>query len=199
MPVGHMTFSAPKSVSVMILLGDDKALDRAHDKAVQRAMDYTREEPRHHPCPGEGGGRTNRYRKPRLRFHRPWDVSGRRPQRHTHVVVANMTYDQEAGQWRALESREIYRNQVLLTKIYQAELAKEAMALGYDIRKGEGPGTLELDAWTRSRQLGAFSKRAQTIQAAFEAEAKSTQDNKKRELTGAEKERLRPEGPSQEA
>jgi hypothetical protein len=37
-----------------------------------------------------------------------------------------------------LESRNLYRRRMLLGKIYQAELAEETPALGYDVRKRPG-------------------------------------------------------------
>ncbi|EAA4815484.1 TPA: relaxase domain-containing protein [Shigella flexneri] len=46
-PGYDLTFSAPKSVSMMAMLGGDKRLIEAHNQAVDFAV-------RHHPCGGTG-------------------------------------------------------------------------------------------------------------------------------------------------
>ena len=174
-PGWDFTFSAPKSVSVAILVGGDKRLDAAHDRAVAKAMDYaerhlsfTRTRTR------DGGGRRDAATGNLLYAKTVHGVSRNGdPQRHTHVVIANATYHHASGSWRALESRHLYRRRMLLGKIYQAELAREAMALGYDVRRGRGEGVFELAVWTRD-QLKVFAKRTEAIGLALEIERPAT-------------------------
>lgn len=172
-PGWDFTFSAPKSVSVAILVGGDKRLDAAHDRAVQKAMDYAE---RHlsFTRTREAGLRRDQLTGNLLYAKTVHGVSREGdPQRHTHVVIANATYHQASGIWRALESRHLYRRRMLLGKIYQSELAREAMALGYDVRRGRGEGVFELAAWSRA-QLKVFAKRTDAIQQALEAEKPAT-------------------------
>jgi conjugative relaxase-like TrwC/TraI family protein len=87
------------------------------------------------------------------------------PQRHTHVVVANATVEPKTGKVRALESLQIFKHTKLLGRVYRAELAKEALALGYDIRHDAKTGAFELADFSKD-QLRVFSKRREQIEAA---------------------------------
>lgn len=184
-PGWDLTFSAPKSVSVAILVGGDKALDQAHNASVQKAMDYV--ERNLAATRVREGGERREVQTGNLLYLSTIHGTSREgdPQRHTHVIVANTTQEPKSGEWRALETRHLYKHQVLVGKIYRAELAKEAKELGYDVRRDETNGTFELDNWTKE-QLRTFSKRSETIQAAFEAEKQA----KGSALSGAQKDRL---------
>ena len=168
-PGWDFTFSAPKSVSVAILVGGDARLDAAHDRAVEKAMDYA-ERRLSYTRVREAGERRQvltgnlLYAKTVHGVSRTGD-----PQRHTHVVLTNATFEKESGVWRALESRHLYKRRMLLGKIYQAELAREAMSLGHHVRRGPSDGVYELDAWSRD-QLKVFAKRTEAILQAFAIE-----------------------------
>ena len=172
-PGWDFTFSAPKSVSVAILVGGDSRLDRAHDRAVQKAMDYA--ERRLSYTRVRAGGECREVLTGNLLYAKTVHGVSREgdPQRHTHVVLTNATYDGKGQAWRALESRHLYKRRMLLGKIYQAELAREAMALGHHVREGRGAGLYELDAWTRD-QLKVFAKRTEAILQALEIERPAT-------------------------
>lgn len=166
-PGWDLTFSAPKSVSVMILIGGDTRLDAAHNRAVSRAMDYVE---RHLAVTRvRVKGEIHQVKTGNLVYASTVHGTSRDadPQRHTHVVVANATVD-HAGEVRALETKQIYKHQELIGAIYQSELAKAAMALGYDVQKGKTPGTFELAGLPRE-QLLAFSKAHARVMAAIAA------------------------------
>ncbi len=105
-----LTFSAPKSVSVLYAVADEavgRALSAAHDRAVDAALAYVERE----ACftrRGKDGVRRIRgggfvaaaYRH---RLSRAGD-----PQLHTHVVVANMT--RAEGRWTALDGHGLYEH-----------------------------------------------------------------------------------------
>jgi conjugative relaxase-like TrwC/TraI family protein len=73
------------------------------------------------------------------------------PQLHTHVVVMNMTRRRD-GAWRALEPREMFAAQKLVTATYRAEMARALTRLGY-------PVELRSDG---SVGIGGFTKRSIT-------------------------------------
>jgi conjugative relaxase-like TrwC/TraI family protein len=105
-----LTFSAPKSVSVLFAIGDEemsRALVEAHERAVAAALAYVERE----ACftrrgrnavrrvPGEGFvGAAYRHR-----LSRAGDA-----ELHAHVVVANMT--RAEGRWTSLEAHGIYEH-----------------------------------------------------------------------------------------
>jgi conjugative relaxase-like TrwC/TraI family protein len=118
-----LTFSAPKSVSVLFAVGDrglSRALVDAHEEAVDAAVDYLERE----ACRVRRGRRgvrrevgegfvSARYRH---RMSRAED-----PQLHTHVVTANMARGAD-GRWTALDATPIYRHARAAGFLYQAHL-----------------------------------------------------------------------------
>jgi conjugative relaxase-like TrwC/TraI family protein len=160
-PGWDFTFSAPKGVSVALLVGGDSRLAAAHDRAVAKAMDYA-ERRLTFTRRRENGTRLDVCTGNLVYAACVHEVSrAGDPQRHTHVIIANATFDKETGAWRALESRPLFQRRMLLGKIYQAELAKALLGLGYDVTRRRD-GLFDLGAWT-PQHLRAFSKRSQSI------------------------------------
>ena len=123
LPGLDLTFSAPKSVSLLFALGDEQLsalVRRAHDAAVAQALGYLEREA------GEvRRGKDGRDRLPgggfvaaafRHRTSRAGD-----PQLHTHVLVANMTRGSD-GRWSALDGRQLYLQAKTAGTLYQAAL-----------------------------------------------------------------------------
>jgi conjugative relaxase-like TrwC/TraI family protein len=118
-----LTFSAPKSVSVLFAIGQPGlagSLVEAHESAVDAALGYLERE----ACRvrrGRDGVRreagegfvTAAYRH---RMSRAED-----PQLHTHVVAANMARGQD-GRWTALDGTPIYQHAKAAGYLYQAHL-----------------------------------------------------------------------------
>ena len=118
-----LTFSAPKSVSVLFAIGEPAlagALVEAHESAVDAALGYLERE----ACRvrrGRGGAERQvgdgfvaaAYRH---RMSRAED-----PQLHTHVVAANMARGTD-GRWTALDATPIYQHAKAAGFLYQAHL-----------------------------------------------------------------------------
>lgn len=166
-----LTFSAPKSVSLAILVGKDDRLDKAHDKAVNTAMAYAE---KHFAITRvRDQGKIKEVQTGNLLYAQTVHGTSRAgdPQRHTHVVIANATVEPSTGKVRALETLQLFKHSNLVGRIYQAELAKEAIRLGYDVTRDPKGGTFELAAYGRD-QVEHFSKRNTQIRAAIEIETK---------------------------
>ena len=120
-----LTFSAPKSVSVLYGVGDpaiSQATREAHDEAVQQALGYL-ERAACRTRRGRGGKEHVRgeglvVATFRHRTSRAGDL-----QLHTHAVVANMT--RADGRWSALDGRAIYAHARTAGFLYQAALRGE--------------------------------------------------------------------------
>jgi len=128
-----LTFSAPKSVSVMAIVGGDERLVAAHETAVREALEEA-----------------ERYSATRVRLvglneNRTtgnWVVAAYThdtsreldPQLHTHAVAANLTYDGVEGRWKALQASGFYERRSYLTEVYRNALAREVRTLGYEIQ-----------------------------------------------------------------
>ncbi len=155
-----LTFSAPKSVSLLaILKGEKKALE-AHQEAVKFTLDYI-----------EGRYFGTRRGTKESRFFQNTEnlVAGlfhhgtsrlQDPQLHTHCVVMNTTYCED-NKWRANHNDLIYKHSKLFGIIYQKKLADMIMELGYEIEP-KANGTFEVAGYNPDH-LSHFSKRTKQI------------------------------------
>jgi Ti-type conjugative transfer relaxase TraA len=167
-PGFDLTFSAPKSVSVLYALGGDdvrRAVRDAHDAAVHAALGYME---RHAAMGRRGRGGTqsvlgNGFLGAAFR-HRTSRAGD--PQLHTHVLVANMTRGPD-GRWTALDGRRLYAHAKTGGYLYQAQLRAELVrSLGLrftPIRRGVG----EIDGLPKPL-LKAFSRRRAEVEAELE-------------------------------
>jgi conjugative relaxase-like TrwC/TraI family protein len=121
-----VTFSAPKSVSVLFAVGDDEVTERvraAHELAVREALGYLERSAaavrRGHNgltvLPADGFVAAAF----RHRASRAGD-----PQLHTHVVVANLGHGPD-GRWSALDGRRVYGHARAASAVYQSVLRGE--------------------------------------------------------------------------
>ena len=124
-----LTFSAPKSTSVLWALADPathRAVLAAHDAAVadvlgvieQRAL-FTRT--------GAGGCAQVPVTGMVAAAFRHWDSRAGDPQLHTHVVVANKVRAAD-GAWRSLDSRALHHAAVFASELYNDLLADHLAA-----------------------------------------------------------------------
>ena len=127
------TISAPKSVSVMAVLGGDERLVEAHKKAVQEAL--TELEAHAGSRVRQNGANEDRTTGNLVLAVYHHDTSRELdPQLHTHAVAANLTYDGAEGRWKALQASDIYEARAYLTEVYRNALAREVRSLGYEIQ-----------------------------------------------------------------
>lgn len=164
------TFSAPKSVSMQALVGNDLRVVDIHDKAVQVALVEVEKlaEARQ-----KVQGKTQRERTGNLvigKFRHEMSRA-KDPQLHTHALILNMTKRGD-GQWRALANEDLFKIQHEIDAIYKSELAHGLTALGYGIRLVDDKGNFELSHLSRE-QIMEFSARSQVIEEALEAQGKS--------------------------
>jgi conjugative relaxase-like TrwC/TraI family protein len=169
-----LTFSAPKSVSVLFAIGDGRtsqALVEAHEEAVGAAVAYLERE----AC------RVRRGRGGRIELEADGFVAAAyrhrmsragQPQLHTHVVAANLARGSD-GRWSALHGYPIFQHAKAAGSVYQAQLR---MTVGERLpwaRWGEvHNGMAELEG-VPPRVLAHFSRRRAEIVEWLEAEDRS--------------------------
>ncbi len=173
-PGYDLTFSAPKSVSLLALVGGDERLIEAHQAAVKTALDQV--EMRCAEARQFQDGQMHYRKTGNLVFATFLQDLSRAldPQLHTHCATMNTTLRQD-GKWRALASQmgegpevrgfweRVHRDQRFLGLIYRSELAYRAKQLGYEIVKRD-KGLWEI-AGVDDADLTFFSKRRQDIEA----------------------------------
>ena len=159
-----LTFSAPKSVSVLFAIDDAtvaRALLASHERAVGGALAYLERE----ACwTRRGRDGVERVRGEgfvaasyRHRMSRAGD-----PQLHTHVVVANMTYAE--GRHTALDARALYEHKSAAGAVYRGVLRAEVRAsLPWVVWRPAGRGLFEVDG-IEDGVLRHFSQRRAEIE-----------------------------------
>ena len=164
-PGYDLTFSAPKSVSVMAMLGGDKRLIEAHNRAVDVALKQV-EALASTRVMRDGVSETVLTGNLVIaRFNH--DTSrDQDPQLHTHSVVLNATRNED--KWQALSSdtvgktgfsENVLANQIALGKIYNQSLRREVEAIGYEVDVVGKHGLWEM----RDVPVAPFSSRRNTI------------------------------------
>jgi conjugative relaxase-like TrwC/TraI family protein len=126
------TISAPKSVSIMAIIGGDARLIEAHEKAVAETLQEIE------VCTAtrvrQFGANEDRITGNLVMAVYNHDTSRELdPQLHTHAVAANLTYDGTECRWKALQASGIYERRAYLTEVYRNSLARELRMLGYEV------------------------------------------------------------------
>lgn len=125
-----MVLSAPKPVSVMGVV--DVRMAECHRIAVTEtakemecvAQAYVR-------IGGQSGSRnTSNLIIARFEHDTSRELD---PQLHTHLVAANMTFDQVENRWKCLNPQHLYNQVEYFTEFYRNSLAREVKAYGYQI------------------------------------------------------------------
>jgi conjugative relaxase-like TrwC/TraI family protein len=125
-----LTFSAPKSVSVLFGLGDERVVAEvraAHRAAVEQTIEYLESlcarAARGHHTPGQPYQRIDTTGWAAVAFEHRSSRAGD-PQLHTHVVVPNVVQGAD-GRWSAWDTSEAYRQASTGGYLYQAVLRGE--------------------------------------------------------------------------
>lgn len=158
-----LTFSAPKSVSILSEVVGDLRMREAHQQAVSRTLEFI--EKHFSQARSTEGGITQRVDTGNLVIAKFDHETSRTldPQLHTHAVVMNMT-QREDGMWRALSNEKFYEQKILLGQVYRNELAHQLKELGYGIQAGKS-GLFEVKGIDGSLIREFSSRREQILKA----------------------------------
>lgn len=160
------TFSAPKSVSVLALVGGHEDLITAHDRAVTKVMEAVEREARARRKVAGVSYEEVTGNLVIAKF-RHETTRAQDPELHTHAVMLNLTHRSD-GEWRALKNDGIIAMTRFAGVQYRAELARELEARGYKLAYGR-EGTFEIASFSRA-QIQAFSRRSAQIEAQLAAQ-----------------------------
>jgi conjugative relaxase-like TrwC/TraI family protein len=164
-----VTVSPHKSVSLTALVGGDSRLLEAHDRAVSKAV---AELERHAQAWVHGGRDVVTTGNVIAASFRHETSRALDPQLHSHCVVLNITRRAD-GEWRAIDARGIFRAQRLGNEIYQAELRKQLLSLGYEVQSYKdgrsGRQRVTGIAGFKDEHLKHFSKRSREIERELKA------------------------------
>jgi conjugative relaxase-like TrwC/TraI family protein len=165
-----LTFSAPKSVSILWALGGDEirdAVQRAHEGAWRDALAHFEADV---ACTrlGAGGVAQVDVDGVTVAAFEHWFNRSGDPQLHTHLAVSAMVRTAGSGRWRRLDSRAMYRAAASVGERYTGYLLgrlRDDLGVAVRHRPGRGDRLLpELDG-INDTLIDAFSSRAAQIDA----------------------------------
>ena len=167
-PGRDVTLSAPKSVSVMALVGGDERIVGGARQGGGGDAGLDREErhrdPDARPRHGDDGPGPGDQKMVAATFRH--DTSRNLdPQLHTHAVVANMVQGGD-GKWRTMVDDGLFNGKMAIGAIYRAELAAGLRDLGYGIERTHADGRFEIEGVSRE-VIDAYSTRRAEIKAAM--------------------------------
>jgi len=172
-----LTFGAPKSITLQALIGGDERLIHANDKAVAAALDYVEQHLTMGRRKENGKSRVEHtgnliIAKFRHETARPTEDAAPDPHLHVHALLMNLTQRAD-GSWVSLSNEKIFKLLRVTDAIYQAELERNARALGYAVRHEKHH--IELAHISRE-QIEFFSKRSAAIIAELAARGTNRAD-----------------------
>jgi conjugative relaxase-like TrwC/TraI family protein len=184
-----LTFSAPKSVSVLWAVGGGEIgmeVRDAHDAAVRAALAYLEEHAAFSRTGKAGVRQVDTEGLVGAAFVHRSSRTGD-PQLHTHVLVSGRVRCVDDGVWRALDSRALHRQLKPAGMLYQAALRAELTErLGVDWSTIDHNGQAEIDGLPEGlRRL--FSSRRSEIELAARQSIAELEDTLGRPLTLAER------------
>lgn len=166
-PGTDVTFSAPKSVSLLAEVVGNREVREAHEAAVKKALTYIESELAYTRQMKDGKlepVKTGSLVVAMFRHNTSRELD---PQTHTHAVIMNAT-KREDGEWRSLTNDAIWKAQRVVGAIYTGELASKLQELGYELRRTDEKGNFEVVGVTRE-QIEHFSQRRAEIEASLKS------------------------------
>ena len=169
------TFSAPKSVSVVALIGGDSRIIEAHNKAVKTTLDLAEQESLKVRVYNKETKRNDYVANQKGIFAVFQHDTSRKldPQLHSHAIILNMAKGDD-DKYRAVANKEFYNNRKFYDAVYKAELAAGLKELGYDLTREQKNGDIIIKGVDKE-VTDTFSKRSQEIK---EMVKSSTDPNK---------------------
>ena len=165
-PGWDMTFSAPKSVSIVWGIAEREqrdAIERAHTQAVERTLAFAERQALFITRRGKDG-LDRQTARPVIAAYLHGTSREADPQLHTHCFVLNVAARQD-GAFGTLETRPLYDWKMALGAAYRAELAHALRAQGYAVSP-DSKGSFRLADVPRDLERH-FSKRRVQIEAAL--------------------------------
>jgi conjugative relaxase-like TrwC/TraI family protein len=165
-----MVISAPKSVSIVALIGED---DRVRDAHIEAVADTLHRAERQAQSNNGGGKREQTGNLIIGRFQhdsaRPSSKSGFvAPQLHDHCYIMNATFRSD-GVLKPLESLELHRAQKYLKNTYYTGLADRLQKLGYEIEIDKETGAPEIKGISKEYREACSPRRMEILELADKA------------------------------
>lgn len=181
----QLVFSAPKSVSILTLVSEDKALSSALKLAHQNAVHYTLSRIERDCAQSRYKEKTEKNEKSSFRYENTKNIIAavidhslsreNDPQLHSHTLIMNITQRLD-GMWRSMASafnnpnsdeingfnERVINNKIYYGAVYRSKLAETVKSLGFEVEIVGKHGLWEIKNFPKVL-LSLFSKRSDQV------------------------------------
>jgi conjugative relaxase-like TrwC/TraI family protein len=160
-----LTFSAPKTLSMLAYIGGDERLLEANMKATKATIAWVEKNLAETRMKG-ADGKIESVKTGNLVVALFQHDTNRNqdPQAHVHAVIANATQGPD-GKWRALWNGKIWQAYSTIASVYNAQLRTEVEKLGYAIEPTGKHGQFEISGISRDAVMAFSTRRAEVLEA----------------------------------
>lgn len=156
-----LTFSLPKSWSVLALVGGDKRIIEAYREAVIETLQWAEKNAAETRLVENGKVRTVQTGNLAVALFQHDTNRNQEPNLHFHAVIANVTKGAD-GKWRTLKNDRLWSLNTLLNSMTMARFRLSVEKLGYEVGPVGKHGNFEAAGFSRD-QIMAFSTRRQEV------------------------------------
>lgn len=161
-----LTFSMPKSWSLLALVGGDKRILEAYTEAVKETLAWAEKHLAETRIEVNGKQKPVRTGNLLVALFSHDTNRNQEPNAHIHAVVANATQGPD-GKWRALRNDKLWEHNTLLNAMTMARFRLSVERLGYEIGEIGKHGNFEAAGVPRTA-IEAFSTRRAEVLALVE-------------------------------
>lgn len=163
-PGTDLTFSVPKSWSLLALVGKDERILSAYREAVVEALQWAEKNASETRIMAQGKVQTQKTGNLAIGIFQHDTNRNQEPNLHFHAVIANVTQGKD-GKWRTLKNDRLWQLNTTLNSIAMARFRMEVEKLGYETGPTLKHGNFEARGISREDVM-AFSSRRQEVLAA---------------------------------
>lgn len=171
-PGMDMTFSAPKSLSLLAYIGGDQRLLDANMAAVKQTLAWVERNLAEARVREQGTIRVEKTGNLIVALFQHDTSRNLDPQAHVHAVIANATQTADE-RWRSLHADQLWKQNTLIGAIYHAYLRQGVERLGYQTETAGKHGAFEIAGVSREAVEAFSTRRAEILQKADEIGATS--------------------------
>ncbi|PKB25306.1 conjugative relaxase-like TrwC/TraI family protein [Novosphingobium kunmingense] len=159
-----LTFSMPKSWSILALVGGDKRILDAYAAAVRETLNWAEKNLAETRMEVKGKERVVSTGNLVIGLFQHDTNRNQEPNAHFHAVVANVTEGPD-GKWRALRNDKLWEHNTLLNAITMARFRLSVEKLGYEVGEYGKHGNFEAVGVPKTIREAFSTRRAEILAA----------------------------------
>ncbi|NNM76376.1 conjugative relaxase [Sphingomonas sp. ID1715] len=159
-----LTFSMPKSWSLLALVGGDRRILDAYSAAVKETLAWAEKNLAETRMEVRGKERVIATGNLVISLFQHDTNRNQEPNAHIHAVVANVTQGSD-GKWRALRNDRLWEHNTLLNAITMARFRLSVEKLGYEVGEFGKHGNFEAVGVPKSIRDAFSTRRAEILEA----------------------------------